>query len=214
MANRLVTLLAITLITMQSMALAHFTLTYPTSRGFEESKEPLAPCGGFDTPSAQRIQLPLKSAFVQIDSGHTSYSFVVNALAKNDPINPDFISSNLVQVAQGGRTYPQAACIPLTFNDSFKPNTNVTIQVAYNGGDGSLYQCFDALLVDSAPNFDTSKCVNADGSATGISNGASNGASDGTNNSGTTTAPSQGSSLHIAYSLTFFVAVCISLLLV
>lgn len=140
MANRLVTLLAITLITMQSMALAHFTLTYPTSRGFEESKEPLAPCGGFDTPSAQRIQLPLKSAFVQIDSGHTAYSFVVNALAKNDPINPDFISSNLVQVAQGGRTYPQAACLPLTFNDSFKPNTNVTIQVAYNGGDGSLYQ--------------------------------------------------------------------------
>ncbi|KAG2228731.1 hypothetical protein INT48_001165 [Thamnidium elegans] len=205
MTNRLLSLLAITLISMQSIALAHFTMTYPSSRGFDTLKEPLAPCGGYDTLSAQRVQMPLKSSFIQIDSGHTAYTFVVYALLKNDPVNPDFIPSNLVQVAQGGRSYPEGACLPLTFSESVQANTNVTLQVVYNGGDGLLYQCVDALLVDSAPSFDVSKCVNADGSSKETTS---------ENPSEPTTTPNQGSSLQIAYSLTFIVAVCISFLLV
>ncbi|GAA5795515.1 hypothetical protein EDC94DRAFT_613379 [Helicostylum pulchrum] len=203
MTNRLLSLLAITLISMQSIALAHFTMTYPSSRGFDTLKEPLAPCGGYDTPTAERVQMPLKSSFIQIDSGHTAYTFVVYALLKNDPVNPDFIPSNLVQVAQGGRSYPEGACLPLTFNESVQPNTNVTLQVVYNGGDGLLYQCVDAVLVDSAPSFDASKCVNADGSNEPTPSGNQS-----------DTAPNQGSSLRIAYGFTFIIAVFISFLLV
>jgi uncharacterized protein YdeI (BOF family) len=137
---RFLSILAITLISMQSLALAHFTLTYPVSRGFDENSEPTGPCGGFNTPSSQRVQMPLKGSFVEINSGHTSYTYIVNALANNNPTANDFITSNLVQVAQGGRNYPQAACLPIAFNDSLKDNTNVTLQIVYNGGDGLLYQ--------------------------------------------------------------------------
>lgn len=124
---------------MQSLVSAHFTLIYPSSRGFDETKEPTAPCGGFDTPSAQRVQMPLKSSFIAIDSGHVTYTYLINAVTKQNPTASDF-TSGTVQVAQGSRTYPQAACLPITFNDSFKANTNVTLQVVYNGGDGLLYQ--------------------------------------------------------------------------
>lgn len=138
---RFIPLLAITLISMQSLALAHFTLKYPSSRGFDENTEPTAPCGGFDTASTtQRVQMPLKGSFIEIDSGHTSYTYLINALPKNNPTTADFTSANLVQVAQGGRNYPQAACLPIAFGDNLKANTNVTLQVVYNGGDGLLYQ--------------------------------------------------------------------------
>lgn len=137
---RLISLLAITLISMQSLASAHFTLTYPSTRGFDETKEATAPCGGYNTASSQRVQMPINSSFIEINSGHTSYTYVINALAKNDPTTSDFSNAtNLVQVAQGGRAYPQAACLPLAFND-IKSNTNVTLQIVYNGGDGLLYQ--------------------------------------------------------------------------
>lgn len=135
---RFIAILAVALVTMQSLVSAHFTLTYPSSRGFDESKEALGPCGSFDTPSAQRVQMPLKSSFIEIDSGHTAYSYIVNAVTKPNPTTADF--ANVISVAEGIRSYPQAACLPLTFNDSFKPNMNVTLQVIYNGADGLLYQ--------------------------------------------------------------------------
>lgn len=136
---RFLAILAITLVTMQSLASAHFTLSYPKSRGFDESKEAVGPCGGFDTPSSQRVQMPLKNSFIQVNSGHVAYSYNINAVVKNDPTASDF-SSNVVKVAEGTRSYPEESCLPLNFNDSFKTNTNVTLQVVYNGGDGLLYQ--------------------------------------------------------------------------
>ncbi|KAI7889243.1 uncharacterized protein EV154DRAFT_553271 [Mucor mucedo] len=196
------------LVCFQTLVSAHFTLTYPSSRGFDDTKEATAPCGGFDTPSAQRVQIPLDGAFIEINSGHTSYTYIVNALAKNNPTVADFSNtSSLVQVAQGGRAYPQAACLPLAFND-IKPNTNVTLQVVYNGGDGLLYQCVDAVVVDAAPSFNKTMCVNADGSDTSSVSSSAPAAS------ATGTSASQGSTTQMAYGLTFIVAVCISVLLV
>lgn len=137
---RLVSFVAITLVCLQTLASAHFTLSYPSSRGFDESNESTAPCGGYNTVSTQRVQMPLNSSFIEINSGHPSYTYVVNVLASNSPSVADFSNtSNLVEVAQGGRSYPQAACLPLAFKN-IAPNTNVTLQVAYNGGDGLLYQ--------------------------------------------------------------------------
>lgn len=210
---RFLAILAVALVTMQSLVSAHFTLTYPSSRGFDETKEPTAPCGGFDTPSAQRVQMPLKSSFIEIDSGHVSYSYQINAVTKQNPTVSDF-SSGTVQVGQGSRSTPQAACLPLTFNDSFKANTNVTLQVVYNGGDGLLYQCVDAVLVDDAPNFDKSKCVNADGSATNLGSSTASPSSSGSASaSSSTTTPNGATSAKTAYGLTFAAAVFICVLL-
>lgn len=130
MYHRYILVIGIALIAMQSMVLAHFTLTYPSSRGFSEDQESVAPCGGFNTASAQRVILPLHNAFIEINSGHTSYSYQINAISGNDT----------VQVGQGSRGYPQASCLPIQSNSAFKDGTNTTLQVVYNGGDGLLYQ--------------------------------------------------------------------------
>ncbi|KAI8967192.1 hypothetical protein BDF20DRAFT_908521 [Mycotypha africana] len=159
------------LLSVQS-ALAHFQVTYPGSRGFDENKEPTAPCGGFDTVSAARAEVPLKDAFIEINSGHTSYSYVVNVLVNNNPSTADFANtSQAVAVANGSRNYPQAACLSLDLNknSAIKAGTNGTIQIIYNGGDGELYQCADVTFVDNPKNWNNSMCTNADGSASSSS---------------------------------------------
>lgn len=108
--------------------------------------------GGFDTVQT-RTQVPLKNAFVEINSGHTSYSYVVNVVAKNDPVTADFsTTSELVQVSSGTRSYPQAACLSLNLSNSTSiiNGTNATIQVIFNGGDGLLYQVLycDRILLE------------------------------------------------------------------
>ena len=134
------TLLIVALISAHTV-LAHFQLTYPASRGFDETKEPTAPCGGFDSIGS-RVQVPLKNAFVEINSEHTSYTYTVSVLVNNSPVVADFSTSNLTQVATGSRNYPESACLPmdLSKNTAIKDGANATIQVVFNGGDGSLYQ--------------------------------------------------------------------------
>lgn len=130
MYSRVIQVLCIGLIALQSMGLAHFTMTYPSSRGFNEDQEPISPCGGFNTASSERVVFPLQNAFIEINSGHTSYSYEINAITGN----------STVQVGKGSRSYPQAACLPLQLTDSIKNGTSTTLQVVYNGGDGLLYQ--------------------------------------------------------------------------
>lgn len=119
---------------------AHFQMIHPpATRGFDESKEPLAPCGGFDTPSDDRISMP-HSSFMTIDSGHVSYSYVIKALFNDNPSADDFNAANLHQLTDGTRSYPQAACLPFEFNSDVQDGTKATLQIVYNGGDGLLYQ--------------------------------------------------------------------------
>lgn len=61
----------------------------------------------------------------------------------------------------------------------------------------------DAIVVDSAPSFNKTMCINADGSSSSTSASAS-----------ATGSTSQGSTIQMAYGLTFIAAVCISVLLV
>lgn len=43
------------------VANAHFKLNTPPTRGFDEDKQPTAPCGGFDTLQNPRNNLPLST---------------------------------------------------------------------------------------------------------------------------------------------------------
>ncbi|KAG0170636.1 hypothetical protein DFQ28_000160 [Apophysomyces sp. BC1034] len=158
-----------------SVASAHFQLTYPTSRGFNEDQEPTAPCGGFDSVQP-RTQFPLQNGFVEIAAHHPQYTYQVNVLINNQPTTADFVAANLKQIAMGQRNYPMAACLPVNFANvtDAKNGVNATIQVLFNGGDGQLYQCTDVVLVDQAANFNASQCVNADGSSPTSGNGSSN----------------------------------------
>ncbi|KAI9470583.1 MAG: hypothetical protein EXX96DRAFT_653703 [Benjaminiella poitrasii] len=202
--NNLVALVA-TLLSAQAV-LAHFQLTYPETRGFNEDQEPTAPCGGFDTVGS-RTQFPLKDGFVEINSGHTSYSYVVNVLVNNNPTASDFSSNSTVQVASGSRDYPQAACLSLNLTNSpdIKAGANATIQIIYNGGDGQLYQCTDVVFSDSPSGWNNSVCVNADGSST--SSTASSSAAASPSN---TQAASKATSLTVTGGLMALVAACVS----
>ncbi|KAF9927572.1 hypothetical protein BGZ75_003395 [Mortierella antarctica] len=144
-----------------SAAMAHFTLDYPTSRGFSDDNEPVAPCGGFNN-AANRTQFPLTKGFLQINSGHVSADIKVNVVYGNNPTAADFISAGATPASSLSVKNPGDSCLPLDLS-TFKgatDKTNATIQIIYNGGDSPLYQCADVTLVSSAPAFDSSKCKN------------------------------------------------------
>jgi hypothetical protein len=140
MLNSSLTFLVAVLVSAQAV-MAHYQLVYPASRGFSESTEPTAPCGGFDTVQSPRSQFPLKNGFVEINSEHTSYQYTINLLVNNNPTTADFTTANLKQVATGSRSYPEAACLSVDLsNANVTSGTNATIQIIYAAGDGQLYQ--------------------------------------------------------------------------
>ncbi|KAI8147805.1 hypothetical protein BJV82DRAFT_507312 [Fennellomyces sp. T-0311] len=142
---------------------AHYQLTYPQSRGFAEDSQPLAPCGGFNTVGS-RSEFPLQDGFVQINSGHTDYTYEVKFIDNSNPSTNDF--NNATVIAKGSRSYPAEACLPVDLGSvaGASAGTNGTIQITYDGGDGTLYQCADVTLADSPSSFNQTRCVNADGS--------------------------------------------------
>ncbi|KAI9488539.1 hypothetical protein BDB00DRAFT_847681 [Zychaea mexicana] len=157
---------------------AHYQLTYPESRGFDEAREPLAPCGGFDSVS-NRSEFPLKGGFMQINSGHTDYTYEVKVVTDNaNPSTDDFNSGTTV--AKGSRPYPAEACLPVDLSSvsNASAGTNATLQITYNGGDGTLYQCADVTLTENPSSFNSSRCVNADGSDPTASSSADGSSSD------------------------------------
>jgi hypothetical protein len=220
---RAVSIFVIALVCLQNFVLAHYSIIYPGTRGFDEGKEPVGPCGGFDTVGSQRFSMP-KSAFITINSGHVTYTYVVNALYSNNPSAADFSGANVKKVTEGSRSFPEAACLPVQFGNEVQDGTNATIQIIYNGGDGLLYQvsglrykiymyddtnliqCID-VTIDSKASYNASMCYNADGSTTAI--GGNNNASPSATPSNTT---SKGSSV-AATGLTLMLALGFSVLL-
>ncbi|KAI8066966.1 uncharacterized protein B0P05DRAFT_475496 [Gilbertella persicaria] len=206
MMSRVLLGLAIALVTLECYLVnAHYTMIYPTSRGFNEDTEPTAPCGGFDSVSSSRVKVP-KNAFVTINSGHVSYSYQINAVYSNNPNTSDFSGSAVKQLAQGTRSYPEASCLAFQFGSDVQDGTNATLQIVYNGGDGMLYQCVD-VTVDSSASYNSSMCYNADSSTTNTSGNSSSTATTGSGNT------SLGSSVTVTTGLTLMVAVGISFLL-
>lgn len=138
MARLSLLVLAATTLSALQTASAHFTLTYPPTRGFDHDHEDVAPCGNFNSVG-NRTEFPLQDGFVQITSGHTSYSYEVKLVTGSNPQTQDF-NSSATTVAQGQVNHPEGACIPLNLGNNTQSGTNATIQVVFNGGDGNLYQ--------------------------------------------------------------------------
>ncbi|KAF9907156.1 hypothetical protein BX616_000519 [Lobosporangium transversale] len=164
-----------TLLLCSSAAMAHYTLDYPPTRGLNEDNEPIAPCGGFATVG-QRSQFPLSKGFVTINSGHVKAEIKINVAYGNNPSEADFTAAASTPASSSSVNHPGSSCLPLDLS-SFKgaaDNTNATIQIVYNGGDSPLYQCADVILVNSAPSFDQSKCVNDDGKTPSTTNPGAN----------------------------------------
>ncbi|KAH8926943.1 hypothetical protein BT69DRAFT_1347631 [Atractiella rhizophila] len=137
-----------------STALAHFTLDFPLSRGFDDDIEPQF-CGGFPNVTGRTV-FPLGPAPILFDSHHDAAK--VEIIISPNP-NPQNFS--VFNVTSSGATIPPLKpffditnagefCINVDISSlgvsDFANGTNATIQVVYNGGDGPLYQCADVTL--------------------------------------------------------------------
>ncbi|KAL9091003.1 MAG: hypothetical protein Q9159_001629 [Coniocarpon cinnabarinum] len=134
---------------MAALANAHYTLEYPPARGFDEDMEPQYPCGGFNSISSNRTEVPIGS---------------------NNPQPQDFTTLLMPTIQERG---PQDFClggimIPENVsgtNGTLMPGMNGTLQLQTNGDpSGGLYQCADITFVAaSSYRFDSANCKNSTG---------------------------------------------------
>ncbi|KAJ9118630.1 hypothetical protein QFC22_003850 [Naganishia vaughanmartiniae] len=130
------------------LALAHYTLEYPTARGFIDEEE-VNFCGGFAQPSSTRTSFPLSgNAPVRWDSHHAIGTVGIYISTSTNPSNWSDFSTTM---AKSWFTGPNgAACTNIDMSKLNMNLTNgslVTIQMVANGGDGNLYQCSDLILL-------------------------------------------------------------------
>ena len=122
------------------ITLAHFTLKYPASRGFDEDKEPTFPCGGFDTVQSQRTDFPVGGGPIQINLGHQQTNIAVYMAIGDNPgdafsivLHPQFQVSGFGDFCLGNVSIPS--------NLNVTEGTKASIQVITNAhGEGGLYQ--------------------------------------------------------------------------
>ncbi|KAG0333242.1 hypothetical protein BG004_000918 [Podila humilis] len=155
-----------------STVLAHFTLDYPKSRGFNDALEPNAPCGGFDEIK-NRTDFPISKGFFTINSHHATAKVKVNVVTGNSPTAADFLAAAGTPAQSVDVPHPDLSCISLDLS-SFKgatAGTNATIQIVYDGGDSPLYQCADVTLQTTA-NLNQTACVNDHGGSPTPSGGS------------------------------------------
>ncbi|KAF8939298.1 hypothetical protein BGZ58_010195 [Dissophora ornata] len=167
-----ITSLASTLLLLcsSSSVMAHFILDYPISRGFDDDAEPNAPCGGFNAVPTNRSMFPLSGGFIDINSFHVSSTVTINIALGNNPSAANFTAAAATPASSPTSisiNHPGHSCLSLNLT-SFTGavnNTNATIQVIYNGGDGELYQCADVVLVANATTFNMTQCITDNGAS-------------------------------------------------
>ncbi|KAF9456151.1 hypothetical protein BDZ94DRAFT_1276387 [Collybia nuda] len=155
---------------------AHFQLQFPPPRGvFNEDSEPTF-CDGYANPAANRTEFPLSGGFFTLNSEHPSWTGGVLVSPAANPTSFD----NFTQVVPFFQVNGEGVfCIPLNFTanangTSLKGGENVTIQIVFDGGDSTLYQCADLTLSNNVTISSDVVCSNATGTPSGPSSGSKN----------------------------------------
>lgn len=148
----------VSLLCLASVAVAHFQLNYPPTRGFDDDTEPQTICGGFNTVS-NRTAFPLSGGQIQITSFHVQASVFAEISFDSNPtsftqFNTSSNGTNYSPLIPVNQIPEGAACwnvnvASLNVTDA-KDGTNATLVVIFDGGDGTLYQCADLILSSSA----------------------------------------------------------------
>ncbi|ORX34762.1 hypothetical protein BD324DRAFT_634860 [Kockovaella imperatae] len=144
----------IALLAAVGLASAHFTLDYPTSRGFDDDNEPEF-CGGF-TNVETRQPFPLMNGPIWIDSHHTAATLDAFLSVNQNPTSfNDFnttsngtaipMVTNFFQIKEPGEFCWNVSLANLGIG--LQNGSLVTLQIQYDGGDGELYQCTDLILL-------------------------------------------------------------------
>ncbi|KAJ4358971.1 hypothetical protein N0V95_002587 [Ascochyta clinopodiicola] len=176
------------------VALAHFNLNYPTSRGFDEDKESTFPCGGYDTVQSQRTDFPINGAPIQLKLGHQQTNIgVYLAVGDNPGDGFSVVLYPQLQVSGFGDFCLGDVSIPSSLN--ITDGTKASIQVITNAhGEGGLYQCADVNLVKTALSQSdySTNCKNGTGISVSQQNISGNPNATSTSASGSATASGSG----------------------
>ncbi|KAF8350265.1 hypothetical protein F5887DRAFT_1279508 [Amanita rubescens] len=174
---------------------AHFQLQFPPPRGpFVMNNEP-GFCDGYTSATANRTLFPLSGGFFSLNSEHPQW--VAGVLLATGLPADNFSEFNQIKpyfTQSGEGIY----CFPLLFNSPNATNLtngeNVTIQIVFNGGDGTLFQCADLTLSDTVTLDATAdKCGNATGTNGTVPTGTSANSTASSASSGTTPTSSHSS---------------------
>jgi len=185
---------------------AHFQLQYPAPRGpFVEDSEPTF-CDGYNNAVSNRTTFPLTNGVIELNSEHPSWTIgVIISTAQNPTAQDNFTTPSNSSAFQYVMEYNRQSgeglyCLPLDIEaagvSGIQDGSNVTIEIIFDGGDGTLYQCADLTLSSSVsvPSNATSSCTNATNVPIGTSTSASSTAS--------STAPASSGSSSAASSIT------------
>ncbi|GAA5987913.1 hypothetical protein JCM5350_006772 [Sporobolomyces pararoseus] len=184
--------------------LAHFTLDYPQTRGFDEDIEPQF-CGGFNSTSSTRVPFPVSgSGPILIDSHHPTAQVAVLISFDQNPTSiqqfTKFDNGTSYGLLQNFENLSSEGeyCLDVDISSlklGVENGTSATIQVEFNGGDGTLFQCTDVILVSdySAPSNVTSACQQARKINSSSSSSASSSPSTTASGSAPSASSSQGS---------------------
>ncbi|KAL8683488.1 MAG: hypothetical protein Q9186_000528 [Xanthomendoza sp. 1 TL-2023] len=156
-------LILLTLPLLASLGSAHFTLSFPQVRGYDEDNLGTFPCGGQNTVSSNRTAWPLDGGSIQLKMGHDHSAVQVLLALGNDPgsnfnvvLVPTTQEEGLGQFCLNDVKVPQGLEV--------KDGDNATIQVVTNGDpSGGLYNCADITFSSSNSSSSTSQCTNGKG---------------------------------------------------
>lgn len=192
---------SLALLAFASSALAHFTLDYPLSRGFDEDIESDNFCGGFHNVSLPRQPWYYANGPIEIDSHHDSAT--VNIYIS---FSPPTGSESFLATTNGTAVPPLRHDLAISGQGEFcfhanasslnvagievRNGTEATIMVEYiNNVHGHLYQCTDVVFTSDQSVGSNITCTDAL-TAASTSGGASGTASaSGSASTATSTAP-------------------------
>lgn len=122
---------------------AHFVLNYPTSLGFDDDRESIGPCGGYDIVfGANDTNVTVESFAIASRSTHPQANWLFRAtLSTAEPFN----WTNLLPVVQ--QSGLGDFCIPSFSAPSSFVGQRGVLQIVQSAVDGNLYQvCVQSCL--------------------------------------------------------------------
>lgn len=132
---------SLSLLALVPLTSAHFTLNWPTKRGFVEEKATGGPCGGFDSASDKRTEFPVTGGPVQLDFHHTQTRVAVYLALGNNPTGDDYTITLVPQLSEEGPGNFCMSNVNIPSDLNITAGMNATIQVVTNGDpNGGLYQ--------------------------------------------------------------------------
>ncbi|KFY37127.1 hypothetical protein V495_07350 [Pseudogymnoascus sp. VKM F-4514 (FW-929)] len=136
----------------------HFNLNYPTTLGFDDSKEGTGPCGGFEPSLDKTTDFHIGGDVIAVKTTHPKSNWyfraTTDAKASTGWVNiiPEIEQTGLGAYCEQNLTLP----------DSFAGKKGF-VQAVQHAADGDLFQCAPVNFVKGKASSVPSACTNATG---------------------------------------------------